>query len=71
MDAGLDILNKYRIPGRLDADLNKMCCVRMYIMAVEGKYPIERVKQMAGGAPMEEHLLPEDYENWKRLTAEV
>ena len=71
MDVGLDILNKYRIPGRLDADLNKMCCVRMYIMAVEGKHPIARVKQMAGSAPMEKYLLPEDYENWKRLTAEV
>ena len=71
MDISLDILNKYRTPGHLDADLNKMCCVRLYIMPAEGKYPIEHVKQMAGSAPMEEHLLPEDYENWKRLTAEV
>jgi len=49
----------------------KMICVHLYVMAVEGKYPIEHVKQMAGDAPMEKYLLPEDYENWKRLTAEV
>ena len=41
------------------------------MMAVEGKHPIARVKQMTGSAPMEKYLLPEDYENWKRLTAEV
>ena len=73
MDVGLAILNKYRTPGRLDCGpmSKKMICVHLYVMAVEGKYPIEHVKQMAGDAPMEEYLLPEDYENWKRLTAEV
>lgn len=71
MNAVLDILKKYENPRQLDADQDKMYCVRFYMMAVEGKYPIEHIKQMAGSAPMEEYLLPEDYENWKRLTAEV
>lgn len=71
MNAVLDILKKYENPRQLDADQDKMYCVRFYMMAVEGKYPIERVKKMAGSAPMEEYLLPEDCENWKRLTAEV
>lgn len=71
MNAVLDILKKYENPRQLDADQDKMYCVRFYIMAVEGKHPIEHIKQMAGSAPMEKYLLPEDYENWKRLTAEV
>ena len=67
----LDILKKYENPCQLDANQDKMYCVRFYMMAVEGKYPIERVKQMAGSAPMEEYLLPEDYENWKRLISKA
>ena len=45
MNAVLDILKKYENPRQLDADQDKMYCVRFYMMAVEGKYPIERVKK--------------------------
>ena len=72
VDKYLKIIDKYRVHNRLCCGpmSKKMSCVHLYVMAVEGKYPIEDVKQMAGDAPMEKYLLPEDYENWKRLTAE-
>lgn len=44
MNAVLDILKKYENPRQLDADQDKMYCVRFYMMAVEGKHPIEHVK---------------------------
>ncbi|WP_277259736.1 hypothetical protein [Olegusella massiliensis] len=64
-----DILDKYRVPGRLDSDYVKMGFVRLYALAASGKKPVETIIKMVGDAPMDEYLLPEDYENWKHITA--
>lgn len=69
METISDILDKYRIPGRLDSDYVKMGFVRLYASAASGRKPVETIIKMVGDAPMDEYLLPEDYENWKRLTA--
>ncbi|MGR1082834.1 hypothetical protein [Olegusella massiliensis] len=69
METISDILDKYRIPGRLDYDSVKMRFVRLYASAASGRKPVEDIKLMIGKAPMDKYLLPEDYENWKRLTA--
>jgi len=48
----------------------KMICVRLYAAAASGTRSVDIIKKMLGDAPMEEYLLPEDYENWKRLISE-
>ena len=45
----------------------KMICVHLYAAAASGTRSVDIIKKMLGDAPMEEYLLPEDYENWKRL----
>ena len=73
VDTLSEIIDKYRThycvcTGGMS---KKMICVRLYAAAASGTRPVDIIKQMLGDAPMEEYLLPEDYENWKRLTAEV
>lgn len=73
MDTLSEIIDKYRThycvcTGGMS---KKMICVRLYAAAASGTRSVDIIKKMAGDAPMEEYLLPEDYENWKRLTSEV
>lgn len=67
------IIEKYHTPGRLCCGpmSKKMICVRLYAAAASGLRSVDITKQMLGDAPMEEYLLPEDYENWKRLISET
>lgn len=47
-----------------------MICVHLYAAAASGTRSVDIIKKMVGDAPMEKYLLPEDYENWKRLISE-
>ncbi len=72
METLSEIIDKYRThycvcTGGMS---KKMICVRLYAAAASGTGPVDIIKRMAGSAPMEEYLLPEDYENWKRLISE-
>lgn len=67
-----EIIDKYRVHNRLYCGpmSKKMICVRLYAAAASGTRSVDIIKKMVGDAPMEEYLLPEDYENWKRLISE-
>lgn len=72
MDTLSEIIDKYRTrycvcTGGMS---KKMICVRLYAAAASGTGPVDIIKKMVGDAPMEKYLLPEDYENWKRLISE-
>ena len=67
-----EIVDKYRTHYYLCTGgmSKKMICVHLYAAAASGMRSVDIIKQMLGDAPMEDYLLPEDYENWKRLISE-
>lgn len=67
-----EIIDKYRTHYCLCTGgmSKKMICVHLYAAAASGTRSVDIIKKMVEDAPMEEYLLPEDYENWKRLIFE-